>query len=182
MLAVLADIEQAQSIQKDKSDESKISAAKPHPHDVNYGLLKCKLEVVDQNSEEFKIIETYTTNTKGYRKCEIIDCWRVEREGESNRFATHNDIKNRRLLWHGTSVAVVVAILKSGLRIMPHSGGRVGKGIYFASENGKSSGYVGTTQDEKKTVGIMFLNEAVLGEEHEITKDDSSLKKTPSWL
>jgi len=36
---------------------------------------------------------------------------------------------------------VVVAILKSGLRIMPHSGGRVGKGIYFASENGKSSGY-----------------------------------------
>jgi len=24
---------------------------------------------------------------------------------------------------------------------MPHSGGRVGKGIYFASENGKSSGY-----------------------------------------
>jgi len=24
---------------------------------------------------------------------------------------------------------------------MPHSGGRVGKGIYFASENGKSAGY-----------------------------------------
>jgi hypothetical protein len=33
----------------------------------------------------------------------------------------------------------VVAILKTGLRIMPHSGGRVGKGIYFASENGKSA-------------------------------------------
>jgi poly [ADP-ribose] polymerase len=43
-------------------------------------------------------------------------------------------------LWHGTDVAVVVAILKSGLRIMPHSGGRVGAGIYFASENGKSAG------------------------------------------
>ena len=48
---------------------------------------------------------------------------------------------NRRLLWHGTNVAVVAAILKSGLRIMPHSGGRVGKGIYFASENSKSAGY-----------------------------------------
>ena len=48
---------------------------------------------------------------------------------------------NRKLLWHGTSVAVVAAILKSGLRIMPHSGGRVGAGIYFASENGKSAGY-----------------------------------------
>lgn len=36
------------------------------------------------------------------------------------------------------SVAVVAAILKSGLRIMPHSGGRVGSGIYMASEAGKS--------------------------------------------
>lgn len=42
-------------------------------------------------------------------------------------------------------MAVVAAILKSGLRIMPHSGGRVGKGIYFASENAKSAGY-GKTQ------------------------------------
>lgn len=48
-------------------------------------------------------------------------------------------MKNRKLLWHGTNIAVVVAILKTGLRIMPHSGGRVGKGIYFASENGKSA-------------------------------------------
>lgn len=38
-------------------------------------------------------------------------------------------------------MAVVAAILKSGLRIMPHSGGRVGRGIYFASENEKSAGY-----------------------------------------
>lgn len=36
---------------------------------------------------------------------------------------------------------MVAAILKSGLRIMPHSGGRVGKGIYFASECSKSAGY-----------------------------------------
>ena len=61
------------------------------------------------------------------------------RQGE--RFKAHSELSNRRLLWHGTNVAVVVAILKSGLRIMPHSGGRVGRGIYFASENGKSSCY-----------------------------------------
>lgn len=51
-----------------------------------------------------------------------------------------DSIEHRKLLWHGTNVAVVVAILKTGLRIMPHSGGRVGRGIYFASENGKSAG------------------------------------------
>lgn len=60
---------------------------------------------------------------------------------QEKRFAEHDKITNRKLLWHGTNVAVVAAILKSGLRIMPHSGGRVGSGIYFASENSKSAGY-----------------------------------------
>ncbi len=60
---------------------------------------------------------------------------------QSDRFKSHDAISNRRLLWHGTNVAAVVAILKSGLRIMPHSGGLMGKGIYFASECSKSAGY-----------------------------------------
>lgn len=60
---------------------------------------------------------------------------------QGERFGENDDLENRRLLWHGTNIAVVAAILKSGLRIMPHSGGRVGRGIYFASENSKSAGY-----------------------------------------
>lgn len=51
--------------------------------------------------------------------------WSCNRHDEDARFAKFNKLKNRRLLWHGTNVAVVAAILKSGLRIMPHSGGRV---------------------------------------------------------
>ena len=56
----MADIELAQSIQKDKNDDAeakkKAETAKPHPFDVNYGLLKCSLEHVDNNSDEFKVI------------------------------------------------------------------------------------------------------------------------------
>lgn len=96
----------------------------------------------------------------------------VDRKSEGKRFSVNSGIKNRRLLWHGTNVAVLVAILSSGLRIMPHSGGRVGKGVYFASENSKSAGYVGTTNSN---VGFMFLNEVALGKEHSIWQDDSSL-------
>ena len=77
---------------------------------------------------------------------------------------------------------------------MPHSGGRVGKGIYFASENSKSAGYgeyvmlyylspnksiscvVRTTND---AIGIMFLAEVALGKEHGIDRDDSRLTKPP---
>jgi hypothetical protein len=42
---------------------------------------------------------------------------------------------NRKLLWHGTNVSSVAAIMTSGLRIMPSAGGRVGKGLYFAGES-----------------------------------------------
>jgi poly [ADP-ribose] polymerase len=64
-------------------------------------------------------------------------CHPPEREGETERMMAHSKLGNRKLLWHGTGVAVAAAITSSGLRIMPHSGGRVGKGIYLASECGK---------------------------------------------
>lgn len=101
-----------------------------------------------------------------YRPPKILNVWEVDRETEvteasswflvhlkfgprenrrcvtqGERFSENESLENRRLLWHGTNIAVVAAILKSGLRIMPHSGGRVGRGIYFASENCKSAGY-----------------------------------------
>ncbi len=59
---VLADIELAQSIQKDKDDDSqkkKAEQAKPHPYDTNYSLLKCSLEHLDVNSDEFKVIKHF---------------------------------------------------------------------------------------------------------------------------
>jgi poly [ADP-ribose] polymerase len=213
MLVVLSDIELAQTMQEnaEKENQSKKESGnendakkQPHPIDVNYDLLKCGLEIVDKASHEYKVIDTYTKNTKGYQNVEIINVWKVDREEEvckknsilssynlinclnlklvfkDKRFQAHDPIENRKLLWHGTNVAVVAAILKTGLRIMPHSGGRVGRGIYFASENGKSAGYVGTTSHKSKRIGIMFLNEVALGKEHYITHDDPSLVQPPN--
>ncbi|CAL1529107.1 unnamed protein product [Lymnaea stagnalis] len=179
MLAVLGDIELAQSIQKEKSKagDSKSEQAFPHPFDVNYKVLNCKLKLVDKKSSIYKTIDKYFKATEGatYRKLKLTDVWEVDREGEAERFAANSEIDYRKLLWHGTNVAVVTAILKSGLRIMPHSGGRVGRGIYFASENNKSAGYVSPAQGK----GIMFLNEVALGKQHKIIMDDSSLTKAP---
>jgi hypothetical protein len=65
---------------------------------------------------------------------------------------------------------------------MPHSGGRVGAGIYLASENGKSAAY---TSRSGKT-GVMFLCEAALGKAFEINadgaiawRDDNPLQNKP---
>ncbi|NXM16771.1 PARP3 polymerase, partial [Ploceus nigricollis] len=123
----------------------------------------------------WQLIQTYVTQTG--HKLHILNIWQVARDGEDERFKAHDLLEHRRLLWHGTSVAVVVAILKSGLRIMPHSGGRVGKGIYFASENSKSACYVGRTS---KNVGIMFLTEVALGKPYRITRDDPTLCQPPA--
>ncbi|MGB1017369.1 MAG: hypothetical protein ACPG4T_24750, partial [Nannocystaceae bacterium] len=105
----------------------------------------------------------------------LVDVFRTNRHSEAKRYSTHDKMGNRRLLWHGTNVAVVAAILGSGLRIMPHSGGRVGRGIYLASEQSKSAWYVGRSG----RTGIMFLCEAVLGKENHIQRDNSRLRAAP---
>ncbi|KAM6981378.1 protein mono-ADP-ribosyltransferase PARP3 [Aplochiton taeniatus] len=178
MLLVLADIVVAQKLKEetDKAQEEMVETV-PHHMDQNYSSLKCKLTLLSKQTEQYKVIENYLKVTAGeFKKTKIIDVWEVDRENEKKRFQENDSLDNRRLLWHGTNIAVVAAILKSGLRIMPQSGGRVGRGIYFASENCKSAGYV---QLSKKT-GVMFLNEVALGKERTITKDNSSLTKAPA--
>ncbi|XP_077581623.1 protein mono-ADP-ribosyltransferase PARP3 isoform X2 [Stigmatopora nigra] len=176
MLMVLADIELAQTLKSEteKAHEEMIETV-PHQLDQDYNSLNCTLTLMDKSIETFKIIETYLKQTQGSQKPKIVNIWEVNRQNEGERFGENDALENRRLLWHGTNIAVVAAILKSGLRIMPHSGGRVGRGIYFASENYKSACYVRTS----KNTGVMFLSEVALGREHTITKDNSSLKKAP---
>ena len=175
MLNVLSDIEIALGMEKAADKKSKTKLL-PHPADANYGKLKSDLEWVDPQTEEYGFVETYMQQTGcSYYKLKLVDLFRVDRHGERAAFSQHSHIKERKLLWHGTNVAVVAAILGSGLRIMPHSGGRVGRGIYLASENGKSVHYVGWSG----STGVMFLAEAALGKEHSITKDDSRLKAPP---
>ncbi|NXV72942.1 PARP3 polymerase, partial [Atlantisia rogersi] len=172
MLLVLADIEVAQSLQAQKVKEEEEEV--PHPLDQDYALLCCQLSLLDPGSREYQLIQNYVTQTG--HDLRILNIWQVARDGEDERFKAHDLLAHRRLLWHGTNVAVVAAILKSGLRIMPHSGGRVGKGIYFASENSKSAGYVGYTSQR---VGIMFLSEVALGKPYRITRDNPELCRPP---
>uniref|UniRef100_A0A8C1QAZ5 Poly (ADP-ribose) polymerase family, member 3 n=1 Tax=Cyprinus carpio TaxID=7962 RepID=A0A8C1QAZ5_CYPCA len=85
MLLVLADIEVAQSL-KAESEKAKeeMKDMVPHPVDQNYQSLKCKLSLMDKKSKEFKV------------------------SMHRNLYSQENDaLENRKLLWHGTNVAVV---------------------------------------------------------------------------
>lgn len=175
MLNVLTDIEIA--VNMEAATKAKVSKLVPHPADANYAKLNATLDVVDPEGEEYALIENYmaTTGARGNTP-KLVNAFRLDRAGEGARFKAHDDLKHRKLLWHGTNVAVVAAICKTGLRIMPHSGGRVGKGIYLASENGKSINYMRWAGRN----GVLFLAEAALGKEHSITKDNSRLTKAPA--
>ncbi len=70
---------------------------------VNYGTLHCDLNIVDPKSVEFKAITQFLNATQG-RPLKLIDAWSVNRAGESQRFAEHDKLDNRKLLWHGACV------------------------------------------------------------------------------
>ncbi|GAB5363861.1 hypothetical protein AAMO2058_000919700 [Amorphochlora amoebiformis] len=162
-----------------------------HHLDEKYDQMNCGLKALDKKDPKWEHINNYLVNTathkdrlcamygygKGKSPPELLEVFEMERSGEDSRYKAWENLDNRKLLWHGTNIAVVVAICSSGLRIMPNSGGRVGKGIYLASENGKSANYVRPAGDR---TGIMFLCEAALGKEKHIVVDDSSLKKAPN--
>ncbi|MDG1482028.1 MAG: WGR domain-containing protein [Myxococcota bacterium] len=174
MLNVLSDIELALAIHE-AAQQSAVHQQLANPIDKNYDTLQCSLEPVDKRSDEYAMIETYLKRTRRSSSQNIVDIFRANRGGSAARFDAHKAIDNRKLLWHGTNIAVIAAILSSGLRIMPHSGGRVGKGIYLASEQSKSAGYTSRSNGN----GVMFLCEAALGREHHISRDNARLKRAP---
>jgi poly [ADP-ribose] polymerase len=175
MINTLTDMTVVQDLMAKEKKDAEATGEIDHPLDRQFKDLECSIDVVPRGSPEYDYVSKYFEATKE-SKLKLLEVFRVDRKGESERYAAHDDLENRKLLWHGTNIAVVVAILKTGLRIMPHSGGRVGRGIYHASENSKSSGYVRTA---KKT-GIMFINEVALGKSHEIDADDWSITKPPA--
>lgn len=169
--------ETIRQLEETKKKKKKI----PYPTDSHYDTLKADLLLVDAKSDEFKMIKDYFDKTKNSSSsAKLINAWSVDRQGESNRFQKFENMENRRLLWHGTNIAVVAPIITSGLRIMPHSGGRVGAGIYLASMQEKSAQY---TSGYGTKFACMFLCESALGKSHSVTSDGphaSGLKKAPN--
>lgn len=174
LVAMLGDIEIAQDLQKNAN--SMLNAI-----DEKYEQLHASLTPVTKTNKVFQVISNFMAATQD-QQLEILDMWSVDRQNEGTRFSEHTKLDNRRLLWHGTNIAVVAAILKTGLRIMPtaSSGSRVGRGIYLASEVGKSSSYCRTSVVNGKQHGILFLCEAPMGKMKMITEDDSSLQVAPA--
>ncbi|XP_053963564.1 poly [ADP-ribose] polymerase [Anastrepha ludens] len=170
VLDSLLEIECAFSMLQAESKEEDVN-----PLDKHYEQLKAKLEPLDKNSEEFKTLETYVRNTHGEThkmyELEIVDIFKVARQGESRRYKPFKKLENRKLLWHGSRLINFAGILSHGLKIAPPeapvTGYMFGKGIYFADMVSKSANYCCTTSQD--STGLMLLSEVALGDMMECT-------------
>lgn len=169
-----------EAVRKIEEEKVKVKAkAVPYPADGHYKFLKADLSLLSKMTSEYEKIQRYFDKTKSHSSAKLFDVWRADRHGEKERFKKFDSLDNRKLLWHGTNIAVLTPIITSGLRIMPHSRGRVGSGIYLASMQEKSASY---TSGYGAKYACIFLCETPLGKQHQITSDGShafGLKKVP---
>ncbi|KAL2356801.1 poly polymerase catalytic domain-containing protein [Cryomyces antarcticus] len=143
-----------------------------HPLDRQYqGLGMSEMTPLDRESSEFTQLQDYLLKTHGathYMKFEVHEIFRIERQGELDRFSQGPYAKlqaDRRLLWHGSRCTNFGGILSQGLRIAPPeapvSGYMFGKGVYLADMSSKSANYCCHTASGG--MALLLLCEAELG-------------------
>ncbi|KAL6066121.1 Poly [ADP-ribose] polymerase 1, variant 2 [Balamuthia mandrillaris] len=164
MLDALSDMEVAVRLLKQNKNETIPSY---------YKRLNTRIVPVD-DEQELDLVRTYIRHTHAPThsnyELELLDLYRIEREGEQEQYDEFcKDIDNKMLLWHGSRLTNFVGILSQGLRIAPPeapvTGYMFGKGVYFADMVSKSANYCRAT--EEQNVGLAILAEVALGNMYE---------------
>ena len=103
----MADIKIAHKIINLKEKKRKINK---NPIDENYESLKCDVITLDEESDEYQMINTYLQNTRDGRTMKLIDVFKVMRDKEDKRY-NPKKLRNKMLLWHGSRFSNFVGIL-----------------------------------------------------------------------
>ncbi|KAG0607487.1 hypothetical protein M758_8G032700 [Ceratodon purpureus] len=137
------------------------------PAYTHYKRLNCDFEPLDTTSSEFELVKEYMEKTHGETHSgytlELLNAFKLQRDGELERFKPFEKTPNRMLLWHGSRLTNWTGILSQGLRIAPPeapvTGYMFGKGVYFADMVSKSANYCCTHAGDP--VGVLLLSEVV---------------------
>ena len=135
MLQTLVDIEIASTMLKEKKK------ANLNPIDCNYLSLQNQITVLPKDNPNYALIEKYLHVSHSHIhenfQMHLKNVFKLKRQGEEEKFARHDCLRNHYLLWHGSRLSNWVGILSQGLRIAPpeapHSGYKFGKGVYHAN-------------------------------------------------
>lgn len=146
-----------------------LKCAETHPRDYVYRSLNCNLSLLNQDSPEAQMILQYIHNTSLSKSVKVRSIYAVNIPEQLERFKSLN-LSNRMLLWHGTRLSNMMAILSRGLQVAPlgaqMNGQLFGKGIYLADMFTKSQKYC--LQHHSSKVKSILLCEAALGDMKEV--------------
>lgn len=161
------DIVEEEKLKQIKKNEFKENKIIEKVFDTTIELLKDKKEI--------KRIETYFEKSKntnhGYNvnNVKIKNIYKIKLKNEEIEFK--KDMKNIMELWHGTKVANILSIMKSGLLMPKLSPGQVtgymfGQGLYFSNQSTKSLNYCDGmywSNNNKQKKIYMFLASVAMG-------------------
>ncbi|KDO87189.1 hypothetical protein CISIN_1g043135mg, partial [Citrus sinensis] len=144
-------------------------------------ILPVSIIILEQTFSIAKYLLNTHAKTHSSYSVDIVQIFRVEREGETERFKKLSNSKNRMLLWHGSRLTNWTGILSQGLRIAPPeapaTGYMFGKGVYFADMFSNSADYCNASP--AATAGVLLLCEVALGDMSELLSANSDADKLP---
>ena len=137
------------------------------------------LQFEEVTQEELKMIkkELGEISNKFYSAWKVINLKTQERY---DRYAHNNNIKDKKLLWHGSRSENFWSIINMGLSLKPQAiltGSLYGNGIYFAPKARKSLGYTSLNGSYwvrgNSNSGFMALFEVTYGKPYDVYTFDS---------
>lgn len=154
---------------------TKVNKKKEDIDEEDEKVFDVTLEEVD-GSDFLRIDKKYRDTRKDMHVCSHLKVKKVFslRIGPmADDFEQTSNMTNLMELWHGTSTANILSILKSGLHVTPPStanitGKMFGQGVYFAKDSTKSLNYsFGAWSGQRNSSCYMFLGNVRLGKYYE---------------
>ncbi|XP_072261315.1 protein mono-ADP-ribosyltransferase PARP4 isoform X2 [Pyxicephalus adspersus] len=151
-----------------------------------YRALKCRIEYVDPNTEEFhRVKREVLEHNHSNEEFNILRVFRVGRLTEATNF--RNDLGNVKSLLHASSLRNIVGILSRGLLlpkiIVEEFGldrtdiGNLGSGIYFSDSISTSVKYTEALGSSSER--ILLVCDVALGKTKDVGMRDYSIIKPP---
>jgi len=88
-----------------------------HAYDLIHAALKATLTPVEKDSDEWTLIKKFMSNGS---MLDVVDIFRIDRQGETGRFQPFRRLPNRTLLCHGTRVANAIGIMRCRIPSLSH--------------------------------------------------------------
>jgi poly [ADP-ribose] polymerase len=134
-------------------------------------LFHVELDVMDRDAKEWKRIQKWFSESNkpmhNYQGAKITDIYTVAIDDNVKRYDPAKGTITE--VWHGTSIANVLSIMKSGLKVSPPNtaaiaGKMFGNGIYGSQTSSKSMGYTfGRWGQGSNDTGYLFVLDFVMG-------------------